>query len=408
MRRLIYILPILFTMACSNQQKEEIPVTEVKRGVFYVDIHEEGELKSTRSTSITTPSVNWRYDNLKIAQLVADGTEVEAGDTVVVFDPSGVNKAIIEAETRLEQRQAELERLQAQQESDMAGLLADFEVTRIGQEISKIQFESASYEAEIKRKEIELNLKKANISLERAQEQIENKKKIQQEEIKQKQLEITQAKSELDDAKATLNNLSLVSPSPGFAILATNWSSGAKYQVGDQPYTSYPIVDLPDLSELKASVQINEVDISKIKKGLKVEIKPDAFTDSVYYGEVSEVANLAVNKQRSSKIKVFPVDIVIKNSGKTLLPGLTVSCRIIIDQIDDVLYAPLDAVYKSVEGDYVYIKKGTGFEKKIVQLGKTNTDFVLIESGLNEGDELAMIDPTKIDEENESDGQQNN
>lgn len=402
MRRLLYLLSILLSVACSTKQKDEIPLAEVKRGVFYVEIHEEGEIQATRSISLSSPSISWRYDNLKITRIVDDGSEVNAGDTVVVFDPSSVRKAIVDSEARLEMKKAELLKMKAEQESEMEGLLADLEVTRLSQEISKIQFESSNYEADIKRKEIQLNLEKANIALERAKEQIDNRKKIQKEEIKQKQLEITQAENELEDAQVTLNKLFLVSPSPGFAILGRNWSSGNKYQMGDQCYSGYPLIDLPDLSELKAVVQINEVDISKIQKGLNVEIKPDAFSDSVYYGEVVDVANLAVNKDRNSKIKVFPVDILIKNSNKSLLPGLTVSCRIIIDQIDNVLFIPIDAVHSLPEGDFVYVKKGSGFEKRAVELGISNTDFVLIEKGLDEKDQVAMVDPTEKETDSET------
>ncbi|MFA9388665.1 MAG: efflux RND transporter periplasmic adaptor subunit [Prolixibacteraceae bacterium] len=407
MKKLYYSLSLILLMACGNQTKEDIPLTEVKKGVFYIEIHEEGEIQATRSQNISSPNISWRYGNLKITQLVNDGSEVKAGDTVVVFDPSEVRKAIVDSEARVEMREAELEKQQAEQESDMDGLKADLEITSLSQQISRIQFESANYEAEIKRKEIELNLEKANIALERAKEQIANKEKIQFEEIKQKNLEITQAKNELNDAKETLDKLFLIAPSPGFAIINRNWSSDMKFQVGDQCWSGYPLIELPDLSELKAEVQINEVDISKISKGLKVEIKPDAFSDSVYMAEVFDVANLAINKDRNSKIKVFPVDILIKNAGKTLLPGLTVSCRIIVDQIDDVIFIPIEAVHSMPDGDFVYLKTSNSFVKKKVELGQSNTDFVIVTDGLNPKDQIAMIDPfvteqDKKDETNEN------
>lgn len=101
-----------------------------------------------------------------------------------------------------------------------------------------------------------------------------------------------------------------------------------------------PLIQLPDLSSLKAIVQINEVDIAKISKGLRVEIRPDAFSDSIFTGKVETIANLAVNKERSSKIKVFPVEILLNETDRNLLPGLTVSCRIIMDKVEDVLYIP--------------------------------------------------------------------
>lgn len=401
MKRLVYIIPLFLFFACNKKTESEIPVADVKKGTFYLDIHEEGEVNATNSTSISSPDISWRYGMLKITQLVDDGGEVEAGDTVVVFDPTEVKKAIVESEDNVEMRKAELEKLIAEQQSAMEELKADFEITKISQEISRIQFESSDYEADIKRKEIQLNLEKANIALERAKEQILNREKIQQEELKQKELEIDQAKSHLEDAHNTLNKLFLVTPAPGIAIINRNWSSDNKFQVGDQCWSGYPLIELPDLSELKATVQINEVDISKIVKGLRVEIKPDAFSDSIYDAEVIAVANLAVNKERNSKIKVFPVDILIKTKSKNLLPGLTVSCRIIVDEIEDVMYVPIEAVHSTSTEDFVYVKSGNGFAKKTVQLGESNTDFIIVKSGLQEKDKVALIDPF-LEEEQEN------
>jgi multidrug efflux pump subunit AcrA (membrane-fusion protein) len=147
------------------------------------------------------------------------------------------------------------------------------------------------------------------------------------------------------------------------------------------------------MSELKAVVQINEVDISKVTQGLRAEIKPDAFSDSVFDAEVIKVANLAVNKERGSKIKVFPVEVLIKSKNENLLPGLTVSCRIIVDEIDDVLYVPLEAVRSEAGKSFVYVKNVTGFEKKFIETGETNTDFTRIISGLKEGQKVALVNP---------------
>ena len=54
--------------------------------------------------------------------------------------------------------------------------------------------------------------------------------------------------------------------------------------------------------------KINEVDIAKIKDGLPVEIRPDAFSERSFKGVVHKIANLAVNKDSKSKVKVFPVN----------------------------------------------------------------------------------------------------
>ena len=380
-------------VACKKKETQQIAVGKVTQGTLFIDLYEEGEIEAIKSINIVAPIISWRYGNLKITELVKDGQEVKTGDTLIVFDPSEVLKGIVEAESSLEIARAEFDKMKAQQQSELEELRATYEVTRISHEISKIRFESAGYESDIKKKEIQLNLDKAEIALERAREQIENRIKIQKEEIKQKNLSIMQFQSRLDEAQETLQKLSVVTPSSGIAILSKNWSSNNKFQIGDQCWSGFPIIQLPDLSSLKATVKINEVDVAKISKGLKVEIKPDAFSDSVFSGTVNSIANLAVNKDESSKIKVFPVEILLNESDKNLLPGLTVSCRIIMDKVEDVLYIPLDALFTEGDKSFVYKKKGAGYEKTEVETGINNSDYIVVVNGLKEGEEIALVNP---------------
>lgn len=391
---------IVFTM-CNKKETQQVPIGKVVRGTLYFDLYEEGEVEAIVSTNITAPRISWRYGNLKITEMVKDGQEVQAGDTLIVFDPSEVLKGIIDAESNLEIAEAEYDRMIAQQQSDMEDLRAGFEVTRISHEISKIRFESSVYESDIRKKEIQLNLDKAEIALERSREQIENRIKIQNEEVKQKKLSIQRFVSNLEEAHKTLTQLLVLSPSSGIAIVERNWSSNNKFQIGDQTWAGQSIIQLPDLSSLKATVQINEVDIAKISKNLKVEIKPDAFSDSIFTGNIGSIANLAVNKERSSKIKVFPVEVLVNETDKNLLPGLTVSCRIILDEIEDVLYIPLDAL--QIEGDknYVFKKRGKSYDKIEVETDKNTTDFIIITDGLKEGDDIALINPFEEETEKE-------
>lgn len=388
-------------VACNKKVAQQVPEGTVEQGTFYIDIYEEGEIEAINSINISSPNIPWRFGNLKISNIVNDGAEVEAGDTLITFDPSEVRKAIFDYEERLIVSNAEMEKMLAQQELEMEELNADYEVTRISHEITRMQLESAAHESDIKRREIKLNLDKADISLDRAKEQIENRRKIQIEEVKQKRLSIRQDEERLEEAHETLNKLFVIAPAPGIAIISHNWSTNSKFQMGDQCWSSQQLIQLPDLSKVKAKVNINEVDISKVTKGLKVQVRPDAFSDSTFTGYVATVANLAQNKDNKSSIKVFPVEIVINEYNKNLLPGLTVSCRIIVDEIPDVKYIPLEALH--VEGDksYVYKKSVSGYEKIEVQTGFTNSDYVIIESGLDKGDKVALIDPASLEKKDE-------
>ena len=110
---------------------------------------------------------------------------------------------------------------------------------------------------------------------------------------------------------------------------------------------------------------------------------------------MKEIAELAKYKdeEKKSKVKVFPVKILIDGTSKKLMPGMTVNCQIIVDRIDDVLFIPLEAIIKEENKDFIYHKSGTSYKKKEVTVGLMNNDFIIIKEGLKEGDEIALSDP---------------
>ncbi len=396
----ILLCVTVFLLGCNQKANKNVVVGKVEKGTLFLDLHETGEIKTVNSVAITAPRLSWRYGGImKIAQLVEDGTEVKKGDTVVSFNPNEVQKAIISAEQELKISEMTLVKMKAQQQSALEEAQANYKIAEISYQISKIRFESVDYQADVKKREIKLNLERAKIALDKAREHIESQKKIQKEELTQKQIEIKQSKTELKEAEEALKKLYVVAPSSGITVLAKNWSTGSKMKVGDQCWSSSYIAELPDMSQLKAIINVNEVDMAKIRKGQKVEIKPDAFSEKTFTGKVSDIANLAIAKERGSKIKVFPVEILLDQTDKNLLPGLTVSCRVIFDKLTDVLYIPLEAVHQEQGENFVFKKKGNGFEKIKVELGKNSNDFIVVKKGLKENDKIALSNPFKKEKE---------
>ena len=386
------LLSLLLLAACSAGKVNDVQTTPVKKGTFTEELTEQGTIRAVSSTPISAPGISYRYGMLKISKIVEDGTEVKKGDTLVVFDPSEFRKAIVSSQQQLEIAKAEYDKIKATQESEIEDLEADLEIATIQREISQINFDQAVFESEITRKEINLKLETANIALERAREQITNRKKIQEQELVQKSITMKQNQAILNEANSSISSLYLTSPSNGIAIVRENWMTGQKLKVGDQ-VGGNSIIELPDLSEMLAEVKINEVDISKITPGLKVTLQADAYSDSTYTGEIGTVANLAQNKDYESKIKIFPVQVKISGRHKSLMPGLTVSCKIRIRAIPDALFIPVEGLFKSQGLEYVYIKTSGGFKKKEVRSGAINTDFAIILEGVAENDEIALSDP---------------
>jgi multidrug efflux pump subunit AcrA (membrane-fusion protein) len=392
----VWYLLLLVSLSCGSKNSTPISTYKVTEGEFIINVVETGELKATRSTMISAPAVSWNFGDLKITKLIDEGTAVQQGDTLVQFDQAEVQKAIIDANAELEIARADYAKTEANQRSKIEDLEADLKMVEISFEVSKLELEQAFYESDIRKKEIQLQLDQAEISLNKARTEIENQKQVHHEELRKLKLKIDQLELNLKDAHDTLRKLTVTAPNNGLVIIEENWMSDTKWQVGDQPFSGWPLMSIPDLSEIKAEAQINEVDISKIKLNQTVRIKLDASPDTTFTGKVISVASLAREKDRKSKVKVFPIEILIDGIHKLLMPGMTVSCEIVVEKIPKVIFIPIEGFFKKDEKNIAYIARGTSYKPREIKIGVANNDFVVIEQGLKPGETITLGDPSRM------------
>jgi HlyD family secretion protein len=150
------------------------------------------------------------------------------------------------------------------------------------------------------------------------------------------------------------------------------------------------VATLPDLSSMISKTFVNEIDVSKIKTGQKVNITIDAFPEKRYAGTVSYVANIG-EKLPNTDDKVFEVQIKIDGSDPSLRPSMTTGNKIVINTFRDALYIPTECVQAGIDSiPYVYSKNGN---KRIVLLGQSNEKNVIIEKGLEPGTILYLNSP---------------
>jgi hypothetical protein len=139
---------------------------------------------------------------------------------------------------------------------------------------------------------------------------------------------------------------------------------------------------------------VNEIDVSKVKTGQKVEMLVDAFPDKSYTGVVTSVANIG-EQLPNADAKVFEVVIKVSGSDPILRPSMTTGNKIITNTIKDVTYIPLESVQTGPDSiPFVYTKKGN---KQIVVLGEENENNVVIEQGLEPGAVIYLSTPENLD-----------
>lgn len=387
----IIILVIIFSTTLSKV-RTDIPLYKVQRNNFLVTITESGELRAKNSLSILAPRIR---GNIKIVSLIPEGTYVKPGDVVCSFDPSEAIVTFKDAEAKLEIANSDKEKLVANQMAAMAQMESQLKSAELSFELSKLKLDQVKFEAQAIQQQNKLEHEKNRLSFEQTKQEFESKKIIHKSEMDMMIVQIKQKKNDLEKAQKDLDQLTLKAPSEGLVVYGSNWSNqGRKFAIGDSPWGGAEIATLPDLSSMESKTNINEVDVSKISKGKKVIVKLDAFQDSSFVGEVSDVASIGRNKDQESNIKVFEVLVSLKAHSEILKPGMTTSNKIIINEIPNVLYIPQEAVFEKDGKKIVYLKNGSGFDVREVELGEKGEDYIVVKKGVSEKDEIALLDPT--------------
>ncbi|MFB5195702.1 efflux transporter periplasmic adaptor subunit [Bacillus sp. AFS073361] len=173
---------------------------------------------------------------------------------------------------------------------------------------------------------------------------------------------------------------------------ATGVITSLAVSAGERVTNGQVVAHVTNYNELQTVVQIDEQDISKIKKKQSVDLTVNAFPDQTFTGKVSAISEEGTS---SSGVSTFAVTIHIDKPDQ-LKVGMSTEARILTVSKKDALYVPLDAVYTSNKDKYVIINsKSTDHnnsetKKKTIQTGLANEDYVEITKGLSEGETIKL------------------
>jgi multidrug efflux pump subunit AcrA (membrane-fusion protein) len=397
----IALIAIYFTYSYFSPASDEkiYLTTKVKKGDFKSEVITSGEAQSTSLKKINGPQNlrKFKLRDIKIQDLVAEGTIVKDGDYVGRLDPSGVNEQIIDARLNLETAQSKY----TQQELDTTLSLKQERNTirdlQFSMEETKLELKQSIYEPPATVKKLEISLEKAERSLKEKLENYTIKKRQANAKMVEVGTEVSKINKKLQDLLDLLKTFTVRSDGPGMITYVKNWD-GSKKKVGSSISPWDPsIASLPDLNKMESKTYANEVDIRKIKKGLTVKIGFDAFPDVELEGTVTDVANVG-EKKRGSDIKVFQVLIKLNQINDNVRPGMTTSNRILTFEKKDVLSIPLEAVFSKDSLTYVYAKSGFSINKKEIKIGDSNNDHVIVTKGLSDKDVVYLNKPEGYDQ----------
>ena len=392
------IVLIVINKVSSKKDLENLYV-EAKRGQFDIVVTTTGELQAENSTDIRGPeftqSRNIRAMDIKITDLVPEGTEVKAGDYIATLDRTSFDNSLKDELENLVTSETNLEVKMLDTAVTLSNLRDQIKNLRFNVEEAEITLQESKFEPPTTIRQAEISLDKAKRSLEQSIRGYELRVEQSRSDMRTIKNRLAEQRQRVADLQTVLSKFIIYAPSPGMVIYKRD-RSGAKRKVGSSisPWDNV-VATLPDMSTMISKTYVNEIDVSKVKTGQQVDIMVDAFPEKKYTGTVTSVANIG-EQLPNADAKVFEVVIKVNGSDPILRPSMTTGNKIVTKTIEDVIYVQLESVQASADSiPFVYLKNG---DRQVVVLGESNENHIIVEQGIEPGTQIYLNTPEKPEE----------
>jgi HlyD family secretion protein len=364
-------------------------VTQVERGSIRRMLILDGDLRAVRSRTVYATA----QEEAKIVFLPVEGTVVKAGQRVVELDSTALLTRIKDNEERIIAADSEIVRTAAQQESALRDMYVDLSKLELAFEQAKLKAKiPAELQARREYQDAQLTLEKTRTEYENQLSKIAQKKKEQVAELEVKKIDREKISVQVEQARSGLKGMRLDAPSDGMVIYGDHYNERRKIQVGDMVWGGFPIVTLPDLTEMEVIAPVNEVDGPKLSVGHRAEIKLDSYPDTVITGEVKEISQTAIKASRNAQARVFKVTVSLDRTVTEIMkPGMSAQVSIMVSESQPHLLLPRSAV--KVDGDAARVWRiespNQQREITVTILGADALYYLVADNGaLKEGDRI--------------------
>lgn len=352
----------------------------VTRGEFSDSVSASGSIKPVSST-VVTPEVDGIIQDVR----VAEGSAVDRGDRLFSVKNDELDKAVRKAAQQVKTAKNEVGKAQAALETARRGAAA---VTEGGQRGDASSVEMAK-----------TDLESAKISLE-------------------------EARSAYDDAVAQADKRTVTAPCDGTIIVmnAVNGASvgspgGAGSGSSAGAGSAGALMTIADLSRMKVTVQINEVDVSRVAVGQRARVTFSALRQLVCEAQVTHVSTVSSSEAGGSgagnsgpgagydgggrAIVTYAVELLIDSPDASIKPGMTANADIMIQQIGNALNVPLSALTE--DGAQTYVSVVTARDESgdpqtsrvpVTVRARSSTTAAIEGDGIEEGTEVLLAGGT--------------
>ncbi|MCO6043882.1 HlyD family efflux transporter periplasmic adaptor subunit [Aeoliella sp. ICT_H6.2] len=415
----------------TNDEASHLVLHEVERDDFELSITERGELEAAGVTEVRSEVKTQNQPGLAILRVVEEGVHVKAGDFLLELDSSAldaerttqqnvVNLAeatVVETrnlyETALIAKEEYIQGTYIQERTTIEGeiFVAEENLNRAREyyqfsqklaakgHINELQLEADKFAVEKSEKELEAAKTKLHVL-----DDYTRPKMIKQLDS---DIVITEAKwgsakksyelelETLQEIEDQIAKCTIYAPKDGVVIYNNDRDRHGNedwiVEEGAEVRERQVIFRLPDSSAMRVELKVNEALVQYVKAGLPATVRPIGTDGLELHGQVTSVSRYAEpGNWRKADVKEYKAYVSIEEESDGLRSGMTASVTVKCDFVADAIQIPVQSVLPHGDDFYCLVRKAGKWTPQKLKVGPTNTEFFVIEQGVDEGDLVAM------------------
>lgn len=158
------------------------------------------------------------------------------------------------------------------------------------------------------------------------------------------------------------------------------------------------VLTIANLNDLIVNAHINQADVTRLHVDQQVEVSVEAVSGLKVVGRVQRIAPQSTLK---NNIRGFAARILLKDVDSQIRPGMSANISIPVASADNVVAAPLAAVFtetnpatREIER-HIWVRKDETWERRPIKIGVSDYFFAEVTSGLQAGEVVSLEDRTK-------------
>lgn len=401
----------------------------IGRNDLTVTVTEQGTLESSDNTEIKCKVRGYST----VTWVIPGGTQVEPGDELVRLDTKRIEDAIrlhttdtYTAQATLERSKANVAQAEIAEEAYLQGSYKtkrqtferDIKVKQRNLEIAKKMLANSKsmfnrgYVSELEVEGNEFTVTQAKLELEVAQTQLDVLEKYTKQmelETIRGNLKASKSKLQADEsglamdsgrkakAESELKDCVIVAPRKGLVIYpsAAAWKDTPDVTEGATVRKDQVLLLMPDLEKMQVKVGIHESMIDRVKVGMIARV---TLSEMVLEGRVGKVAAVAQPAGWWTG-NVVKYDVIVDiPSAPGLKPGMSAEVEVLLAEYQNEITIPVAAIVETEFDNLCWVKTEESLERRSLQLGDGNDVFVIVEAGLQPGDEVVLNPRAFIEE----------